>query len=221
MQTKLKFKQFGNVISITEVAEDAVGKITIPSAINGVKVTGINKSAFLGCNDIHTVVFPNSITHIDFGALSKCAGLKFVTLPDNLQTLGEFAFSDCPELVSIIIPKTLKAVPMRAFTQCYKLARVTIGESVIVIEQSAFASCKGLTSIVIPDSVKTIMAGAFQNCTALINVTLGEGVTSIGENAFAGCVKLGNVNLPANGGKTIKIHPTAFPVKTRINGVVK
>lgn len=92
---------------------------------------------------------------------SGCKGLENVTIPSNIESIGEFAFNTCQNLKS-----------------------VTLEEGIQTIAKQAFSFCEGLTSITIPSSVATIGVEAFSRCNSLTEINGGEGIESIGTKAF-------------------------------------
>lgn len=100
-------------------------------------------------------------------AFSGCVGLKSVTIPSGVTSIGSHAFSECDSLTSIEIP-----------------------EGVTSIGSFAFYSCGGLTSVKIPESVTQIGGFVFCHCGGLTSVEIPESVTSIGESAFSDCKNL-------------------------------
>ncbi len=107
-------------------------------------VTTIETYAFLQCNKITNVVFPESLNIIEEGAFSGCTSLKNITLPGRISTVG--GFRDCTSLESIVIPKSVQTIGFSAFEGCTGLKSVTIPDSVTRIEGRAFGSVN-LTSI--------------------------------------------------------------------------
>lgn len=82
-------------------------KVVIPSNTSGYSITCIGKFAFMGCKSLESVVIPESITRIDYGAFSNCTNLKSVkmTNSENYIRIARFAFYECPSLKSVTIPK--------------------------------------------------------------------------------------------------------------------
>ena len=67
--------------SVKAVDTDISGEIVIPSEHNGNTIDTIPANAFKGCNNIVSIVVPNSITSIGEGAFNGCPLLKTITLP--------------------------------------------------------------------------------------------------------------------------------------------
>lgn len=66
--------------------------MTIPSEVNGRKVTVINGNAFYNCDNITSVTIPDGVTEIGSKAFSGCSGLKSIELPDSATNIGDVAF---------------------------------------------------------------------------------------------------------------------------------
>ena len=72
--------------------------ITIPSEINGYKVTSIDNSAFQDNMNIKTVTITDNITHIGSKAFSGCLNLTKIIIPKSVVTVGASAFYGCNKL---------------------------------------------------------------------------------------------------------------------------
>lgn len=88
---------------------------------------------------------------------------EVVSIPDDVQVIGEEAFAGNDHLV-----------------------KVTIGGKVKRIGYGAFSDCDNLRTIAIGDRVEEIDSAAFSNDPALTHVTLGAGVKKLGSGVFAG-----------------------------------
>ena len=123
------------------------GAVTIPSAINGLPVTGIGYEAFLG------------------------SGLTSVTIPGSVTSIGDSAFENCYDLSSVAIPDSVTSIGNEAFNECTSLNGVTIGNGVTNIGVEAFDYCTGLHRVMLGNNVTSIGASAFENCYSLTSVT--------------------------------------------------
>ncbi|UOY08258.1 leucine-rich repeat protein [Muricauda sp. SCSIO 64092] len=124
---------------------------------HGFKVTKIGGDAFIGRN----------LT----GAL---------TIPDGVESIGDFAFAD-NRLEDIAIPESVTRIGASAFAD-NQLTGVTVPENVTDIGNGAFRYNE-LTSVAIGRNVTDIGDGAFQG-NLLTSVIIPENVTGIGANAF-------------------------------------
>ena len=124
--------------------------IEIPSAIRDVdgkdySVTTIGDSAFYDCNNLTSVVIPNSVTTIGSSAFYGCNNLTSVVIPNSVTTIGSSAFDGCNNLTSVVIPNSVTTIGDYAFSGCNNLTSVVIPNSVTTIGSSAFYGCNNLT----------------------------------------------------------------------------
>jgi len=169
-----------NQISITGYSGVA-NVVRIPSIINGLMVTSIGNSAFYTCDNITTIVIPDSVTNIGDFAFAL-TGLTDVVIPNSVTSIGLEAFCKCTNLTSVVLPKGLTSIADGTFSDCSSLGSITIPSTVVSIGNSAFRHCS-LTGITIPNSVIRIGDDAFIYCS-LISVDIPSSVASIGELAF-------------------------------------
>ncbi|MDD5862638.1 MAG: leucine-rich repeat domain-containing protein [Prevotella sp.] len=139
-------------------------------------MTAIHDHAFDGCTGLTgSLVIPNSVATIGYGAFNSCTGLTG----------------------SLVIPNSVTSIGDGAFYHCTGLTSLTIGNSVATIGYSAFDGCTGLTgSLVIPNSVTSLTSAIFYGCKGLTSLTIGNSVATIWDYAFAGCTGLNSVNIP-------------------------
>jgi hypothetical protein len=170
--------------------------VEIPATIEGLPVVEIGKNAFQFAS-VTSVVLPDSVTKIDFGAFSYCGALTKVTLSKNLIEIGDFAFSSSSAIAAITIPAGVTSIGKSAFRGCDALKTITIPAGVTSIGESAFQRDNALTTITIPAGA-SVGESAFAECKALTTVTISEGV-AIENWAFSQCSNLTNISLPASG----------------------
>ncbi len=91
----------------------------------------------------------NNIITIGESALSYCASLTSVVIPDSVTTIGQDAFSHCTSLTEIVIPDSVITIDEYAFVTCESLTTVTIGSGVTSIGHNAFSECESLTIVYI------------------------------------------------------------------------
>ena len=175
------------------------GDLTIPSSVtnNGITylVTGIGNDAFYDCEELTSVIIPNSVTSIGDGAFFGCERLRSINIPNSVTSIGERAFAECFGLTTINIPNSVTSIFERAFENCIGLTSITIPNSVTIIGDYAFGACSGLSSVTIGNSVESIGEGAFHACMRLTSITIPNSVTIIGEGAFSACFGLSSVTI--------------------------
>ena len=139
----------------------------------------------LGCN---TTTIPASVTSIHEMAFCG-SGIQNITIPDNVENIGNNVFYECKKLISARLPANITTIPLGLFQKCDKLSEITIPSSVSTIEVVAFSNCTSLKNINIPNSVKVISERAFLK-SGLDSIELPYSLTSIGRRAFDGCDNL-------------------------------
>ena len=177
-------------------------------------VTSIGSRAFERCNNLISIIIPNSVTFIGREAFWGCTSLNSIIIPNSVTLIWGDVFQYCNSLVYpiynstcfVYLPKSYKGaftVPNDilticggAFLDCTDLSFVEIPNSVTSIGSHAFDGCRSLTSVTIPDGVTSIGAGAFMGCGSLTSVTIPDGVTSISDQAFYNCSSLTSVTIP-------------------------
>lgn len=92
------------------------------------------------------------------------------TIPNSVNSIGEWTFFSCLSLTSITIPDSVTSIGAHAFSGCRSLTNISIPNSVTSIGQYAFDECTGLARITIPNSVTSIGKSAFRDCTSLTDV---------------------------------------------------
>lgn len=144
-----------------------------------------------------TIIIPKNVRTIAECAFFQCENVKSVTIPDGVESIGDFAFSECG-ITSIIVPKSVTSIGSFAFDRCKSLTEIEIPESVTSIGRTAFGDCTSLTSVSLPESVTSINGSMFNGCSSLSDFTIHQRITSIGVNAFYGCNSLTSILIPKN-----------------------
>ena len=178
-----------------------------------------------GCKDS---VLEEGIRKILPQAFFGCYGLKKLSLPSSLESIGDYAFSNsCLE--SLEIKENLNDIGKNAFTGDSELKEIKVSnlnssfsavddclldkegkmlllgcknsripESVTDIGEESFYYNSGLVSIRIPYNVRTISKRAFSHCYSLSEIELEDGLSKIGEEAFSFCYALSEIRLPSS-----------------------
>ena len=178
-----------------------------------------------------TVVIPDGVTGIKWGAFEDCTALTDVTIPASVTSIGVDAFRNCGNLKTVAYGGTLAQwcaldayylmayagqVTMSDGTDLKHMPTLAIPDGARSIGDGAFKNCAALTSVTIPASVVIVGGRAFADCTGLTDVTIPEGVTDIGFSAFWGCTSLVSVEIP---GSVTSIGNSAFRGCTSLAGV--
>ena len=189
-----------SVIANAEVEAYYTGDVIIPASVtfeeDTFAVTGIEDNAFSDCYDLTSITIPNTVESIGNYAFWDCRGLTSITIPNSVTSIGGFAFYCCRSLTGITIPNSVTSISDYTFIGCSSLTSVTIPNSVTSIGNSAFRDCIRLTSVTIPNSVTVIGDMAFGDCSGLTSISIGNSVTSIGYEAFRDCSRLTSIIIP-------------------------
>ena len=189
-------------------------EITVPNELNGVKVWLIDSDTFMDNMDVEKVVVSYGIQIVRRSAFEGCDNLKTVVLPESVTGIGDRAFKNCYELDSVNVPSGVETIGEETFMGCSSLTSIQLPDDLEEIDSSAFNG-SGITDIVIPDKItaipskifmnckklgkktKSIGFCAFENCSSLKNIVLPETLEKIGMRAFAGCTFLESVTVYA------------------------
>lgn len=155
----------------------------------------------------HLIYSPYNITNptiksdtvaIDYRAFGECRSLQSITIPNQVERIGEYAFSYTKKLGTIVFEddSSLKYIDRCAFMSS-GITNIAIPSPVEVIGNQAFSYCYSLTSIVIPETVKELGQRVFTFCQSLKSIIIPSSVEVIGQEAFADCSNLETVYLPS------------------------
>ena len=68
-----------------------------------VGVTKIGQRVFLQCDNLTSVIIPNSVTSIDEQAFYYCINITNITIPEGVESIGVSAFESCNNLTNIYL----------------------------------------------------------------------------------------------------------------------
>lgn len=190
--------------------EGYAGDIILPETVNiagkSYAVTSIAGSAFSRCNELTSVVIPNSITTIGSYCFEESPKLTTIIIPNSVTTIKRRAFNNSVGLTSITIPSSVTSIGDFLFYGCNALTSIVVEEGNTVydsrencnaiIETETGQLIAGCQSTVIPNSVTGIGMGAFSKQQGITNVTIPNSVMSIGQSAFSQCSNLTSVSIP-------------------------
>ena len=173
----------------------AQSSITIPSEIDGRKVTRIADGAFENCTAMKDLLNWADITYIGANAFKGCTGLKDISIPGETTFIGESAFEDCKNLKTVILWGNPTSIEKNTFKNCAKLTDISLSSSVTYIAESAFENCSSMSTVIIWGDITSIGKNAFKNCSSLDDVSIPSSCKVIEESAFEGCSDLDTVIL--------------------------
>ena len=186
------------------------GDVAIPSEIDGMPVTTIDRDAFENTTSITSVTFPTSLTTIAHYAFYGCTGLANVFLPASVTDISYGIFANCSSLTNISVsadnPSYCASNGILYDKTGSALIQfpggiggsLTIAEGVTQITGSAFLGNTALTNVILPEALTDIGSGAFSGCNGLTNIVIPGGVSNIVPGAFGNCTKLMAIEIAAS-----------------------
>ena len=203
MEADIAFEENSMLISLmSDTFNGCKGNIMLPDSITeidnyvfsywkGTEVTltsniiYIGRNAFIGCENLISIVIPESVTNMGEDVFEGCTSLNNIAVSeDNLyyQSIDGVLFN---EAVTEII-----AYPINKLDNSY-----TIPSTVISIGERAFIGCDKLEGIILSENIENIGSYAFYGCKELISIYLGEKITNIEYGVFNECLKLTEINV--------------------------
>ena len=191
-----------------------------------ISLTTISGAAFYGCNNLTSIILPNSVTTIYSSAFYNCNKLTSIEIPNSVLSIGSKAFCSCTGLTSVNIGCSVTSIGEDAFQNCSSLTSIAIPSSVTNMVKNPFASCRSLVQITV-DSGNTVYDSR-ENSNAIINTStnalvtgckntvIPNTVTSISNYAFYGCNGLTSIEIPDS---VTSIGDYAFYYCTGLNSV--
>ena len=169
--------------------------ITIPSEIDGRKVTRIADGAFENCTAMKSLLNWADLEYIGASAFKGCTGLKDISIPGETTFIGEAAFEGCSNLKTVILWGNPTSIEKSTFKDCTKLSDISLSSSVKYIGESAFENCNSMKTVIIWGDITSIGKNAFKNCSSLDDISIPSSCKVIEESAFQGCTDLDTVIL--------------------------
>ena len=193
-----------------------VSNIVFPKTViyNDIRyiVNSIQDNAFYGCNNLGSILIPETVTRIGYSAFQECRNLKDINIPNSVISIGYMAFyqtswynnqssgivyagkvaytfkGTMPSNTEIVLKDGTIGVADNFCSNYSQLKHITFPNSLQVIGQKAFCDCTNLDSIIFPDSLKIIDNYAFQGCNSFRSIVIPKSVINIGISAFYNCI---------------------------------
>lgn len=165
------FEKLGDTIMITGYKGDRTD-VTVPEKIGDDIVSAIGEYAFS----------PDAKRIREEQREHRRSIIK-ITLPDTIESIGEFAFFKCRSLEQINIPEKLTEIS-KGMLNSTLLENIVIGGNIRKIGAVAFYNCRRLKTVKICEGVREIDSAAFYYCSALKTLGLPWSLTRIADNQF-------------------------------------
>jgi hypothetical protein len=209
--------------------------VVVPAELEGVKITHIGNDAFAlpanfsGEDNISSVVLPEGLLEIGWGAFERRKKLTKAVIPKSVERIGLGAFGNCEALLRIevqsenptyssadgvLFDKANKAIfqyPVGKPEKTY-----TIPPWVEAIGDCAFVKAKNLTEVIIPEGVRVVGLRAFDEASQLQTLVIPASVKTIRENAFFGCTSLANISVPSSSQSFASVDGVLFDKERKV-----
>lgn len=157
----------------------------------------ISKKKYYQATSFKRAEIADTIEKIDDFAFAR-SHTESVVIPESVTHIGYGAFYHCEELAYVEIPSGVKTIEPEAFARTAFLDNWENGgnaDDFLVVGDGILLAYKGNAArVVIPATVKKIAGNVFQNHAEITDVILSDSLTEIGEAAFSGCTSLSKVS---------------------------
>jgi hypothetical protein len=161
---------------------------------------------FSGCNQLVSVILPDTLKVMREGLFSGCSKLATVIIPESVLVIENGVFSDCENLTHIEIPRNVKEIVPGQFYGCSKLSTITVDkrnpvydsreDCNAIVETATNSLVAGCSTTVIPKTVTIIGSRAFCNRSLNHSFFIPRSVMSIEPGAFSSCTRLTSIEIP-------------------------
>ena len=162
-------------------------------------------------NLVKEIVIEDGIYAIEGEAFEDCYNLTEITIPKNIETIGDGVFIGCENLKNIMVDEenpNYKSENGILFSKDKSIlvsypagkeeTEYIVPTEVKSIGGYAFSSCINLENIILGENLLEINKGAFNNCKNITSIKIPSGVSNLSASAFSGCTNLTNIELPEN-----------------------
>ena len=211
-QTTAQLQSVGTLTGVVTIPSTATYNGTDYLTINGINTvfqhqTGITTviilaqieslpaNCFLGCSNMTSVTFPETLSSPGSSCLKLCTKLTYFNFPAALTVIPPyfFGFTNVSVYTSdLIIPNRMTSIGSFAFYQLTGPTKLYVPPG-CTMGNSAFWECRGLTQATIHSDVGR---DVFALCTNLVSVTCGPGTTRLDSRAFVACYSLSYITFP-------------------------
>lgn len=210
--TSLEFPDDCKLTTIEDYAfkECRLTELTVPKTVTSFgsysfqnnKIENLDLSGFGPNTTFGYYTFSNAVLKtINFGSISSLSsgmfrdstGLKELTLPNTIKSIGDYAFAGCRNLKKVTLGEKVTFLSASCFRNCTALSEINL-ENVKGFGDSCFAGCTSITNVNL-NSLTGVGSNGFKGCSRITGAYLPK-VTYIGEGAFQGCIGLVDVYMP-------------------------
>ncbi|MCR5151400.1 MAG: leucine-rich repeat domain-containing protein [Clostridiales bacterium] len=202
-----------DIKGVTSIGSHAFERCSHLANIDLSKVTSIGDYTFAYCSDLQNVNLSSSLRTI--GVLGfYSSGLRELTIPENVVSIGANAFGLCNYLKTLYYNANSCILPSEyqynatndaqyiekkpAFYSCVRLEKIVFGPNVSAVPAYLCRKVENLREVEFGTGIKSVGAYAFEGCTNNLESIDFSTVETIGANAFSGCSVLSTVNFTSS-----------------------
>ena len=164
----------------------AIGDIVINDTVTyegaNYAITSMENSAFSGCNQLTSIVLPQTLRNLGREAFLQCTNLTSCIIPDSTITEIPFEAFWKAGLLEFRVPEGVTYIEQRSFEQMPNLQRVQLANSVKSVSPWAFYILDALQEPIYNDSMFVLMPMKYKGA-----YTIPSGIQAICNRAFYGC----------------------------------
>ena len=223
--TKLIDVSQSKISDLSSIGSSAFENCNISSFYVTENIRLVDSNAFKGNKFLENVSINNnyllSQKTVSDGILTGIdkTTLKYVSIEENVATIGPNAFKNCSKIIDISINKNVIEISNNAFFDCSalttiqsdlnsklttihnyafakcKLDHFIITDNIVLIDNNAFNACGDISRVYIEDKSKLKILGisVFEDCSKLNQFKITDNLQYIGARCFSGCLQLDNV----------------------------
>lgn len=163
----------------------------------------VGQKLFADCQNLESIILPQSITRIERSAFDGCTSLRELTIPAHVTSVEPS--SGCTALTAIYVSEANTSfasvdgvlfnvgVTVVVWFPMGKTGSYTLPSTITAISDRAFAECS-ITTFTLPATLTTMGQGVFYN-SKVEEVTLPDGLRSVPTGTFQRCSQLKIVHL--------------------------
>lgn len=155
----------------------------------------IGAHAFDTCVALQTIHLPNSIRKIGTGAFFACSSLASAALPEALESCSDKLFAQSG-LKKVTLPGGLKSIGAETFSGCSDLKRILLPPEIVSIGDRAFYSCTSIRKAKLPENIRQLGDAVFSGCSFLEEVSIQSEISCVDLSIFHDCPMLKFISLP-------------------------
>ena len=161
--------------AVTSMADDAFAYCNqLTSIVLPQTLRNLGKNAFLSCTRLTSCIIPDStITEIPFEAFLKAGIIEF-RVPEGVTYIEQRSFEQMPNLLRVHLANSVKSLTSWSFYNLPALQDPIYNDSLFVLMPRSYSG-----AYTIPSSIKVICNMAFYGCTKVTSLTIPEGVERI------------------------------------------